>query len=82
MFAEDDSAGAGFGLGFAVTVDAARTGLPTTNGDYYWGGMFSTGFFIDPVECLSMVFMTQLMPSSTYAVRREIKTLVHAAIDD
>lgn len=82
VFAEDDSAGAGFGLGFAVTVDAARTGLPTTNGDYYWGGMFSTGFFIDPVECLSMVFMTQLMPSSTYAVRREIKTLVHAAMDD
>jgi CubicO group peptidase (beta-lactamase class C family) len=82
VFAEDDSAGAGFGLGFAVTVDAPRTGLPTTNGDYYWGGMFSTGFFIDPAEQLSMVFMTQLMPSSTYAVRREVKTLIHAAIDD
>ncbi len=82
VFAEDDSAGAGFGLGFAVTVDAPRTGMPTTNGDYYWGGMFSTGFFIDPVEQLSMVFMTQLMPSSTYAVRREVKTMIHAAIDD
>ena len=82
VFAEDDSAGAGFGLGFAVTIDAPRTGMLATNGDYYWGGMFSTGFFVDPIENLSMVFMTQLMPSSTYAVRREIKTMVHAAIDD
>jgi CubicO group peptidase (beta-lactamase class C family) len=82
VFAEDDSAGAGFGLGFAVTIDAPRTGMLATNGDYYWGGMFSTGFFVDPVENLSMVFMTQLMPSSTYAVRREIKTMIHAALDD
>ena len=82
VFSEDDSAGAGFGLGFAVTIDAPRTGMLATNGDYYWGGMFSTGFFVDPVENLSMVFMTQLMPSSTYAVRREIKTLIHAALDD
>lgn len=82
VFAEDDSAGAGFGLGFAVTVDAPRTGMPASNGDFYWGGMFSTGFFVDPAEQLCMVFMTQLMPSSTYAVRREIKTMIHAAIDD
>ena len=44
--------------------------------------MFSTGFFVDPVEDICMVFMTQLMPSSTYPVRREVKTFVHAAIDD
>lgn len=82
VFAEDDSAGAGFGLGFAVTIDPARTGVPSSVGDYYWGGMFTTGFFVDPVEQLSIVFMTQLMPSSTYAVRRDVKTMVHAAIDD
>jgi len=82
VFSEDDSAGAGFGLGFAVTIDAPRTGALASNGDYYWGGMFSTGFFVDPVQQLSMVFMTQLMPSSTYAVRREIKTMIHAALDD
>ena len=81
-FSESDSAGSGFGLGFAVTIDAARTGGLASNGDFYWGGMFSTGFFVDPVEQLSMVFMTQLMPSSTYAVRREVKTMIHAAIDD
>ena len=82
IFSEDENAGVGFGLGFAVTLDPARAGIPGSAGDFYWGGMFSTGFFVDPVEEICMVFMTQLMPSSTYPVRREVKTLVHAAIDD
>jgi CubicO group peptidase (beta-lactamase class C family) len=82
VFSEDENRGIGFGLGFAVTEDAAASGIPASKGDFYWGGMFSTGFFVDPVEQLCMVFMTQLMPSSTYPVRRQIKTMVHAAIDD
>jgi len=82
IFSEDENAGVGFALGFAVTLDPAAAGIPGSAGDYYWGGMFSTGFFVDPVEEICMVFMTQLMPSSTYPVRREVKTLVHAAIDD
>ncbi|MBL0769671.1 beta-lactamase family protein [Sphingopyxis sp. DHUNG17] len=82
VFSEDENAGIGFGLGFATTIDPARAGLPASVGDFYWGGMFSTGFFVDPVEEICMVFMTQLMPSSTYPVRREVKTLVHAALDD
>ncbi len=82
IFSEDENAGVGFGLGFAVTLDPALAGIPGSAGDFYWGGMFSTGFFVDPVEEICMVFMTQLMPSSTYPVRREVKTLVHAALDD
>ena len=82
IFSEAENAGVGFGLGFAVTESPAQTLTPGSAGDYYWGGMFSTGFFVDPVEQICMVFMTQLMPSSTYPVRREVKTLVHAAIDD
>lgn len=82
IFSEAENAGVGFGLGFAVTESPAQTLTPGSVGDFYWGGMFSTGFFVDPVEDLAMVFMTQLMPSSTYPVRREVKTLVHAAIDD
>ena len=82
IFSEDENAGVGFGLGFAVTLDPAAAGIPGSAGDFYWGGMFSTGFFVDPVEEICMVFMTQLMPSSTYPVRREVKTLIHAAIDD
>ncbi len=82
IFSEAENAGVGFGLGFAVTEQPAQTLTPGSAGDYYWGGMFSTGFFVDPVEQICSVFMTQLMPSSTYPVRREVKTLVHAALND
>lgn len=82
IFSEAENAGVGFGLGFAVTEHPAQTLTPGSVGDYYWGGMFSTGFFVDPVEKICSVFMTQLMPSSTYPVRREVKTFVHAALDD
>ena len=43
--------------------------------------MFSTAFFVDPAEELFMIFMTQLMPSSTYPVRRELKTMIYAALE-
>jgi CubicO group peptidase (beta-lactamase class C family) len=82
LFSEAENAGVGFGLGFARTMDPARTGVPGSDGEFYWGGMFSTAFFIDPVERITMVFMTQLMPSSTYPVRREIKTMIYAALSD
>ena len=80
MFSETTNAGTGFGLGFAVTIDPVRSMLPGSVGEYYWGGMFSTAFFIDPVERIHMVFMTQLSPSSAYPIRREIKTMIYAAL--
>lgn len=82
LFSEATNAGVGFGLGFAVTMDVAKTMVPGSAGEYYWGGMFSTAFFIDPVEKLHMVFMTQLSPSNVYPIRRELKTLIYAALDD
>jgi CubicO group peptidase (beta-lactamase class C family) len=42
--------------------------------------MYSTAFFVDPVEDIIMIFMTQLMPSTTYPVRREIKTMIYSAL--
>jgi CubicO group peptidase (beta-lactamase class C family) len=80
LFSEADNAGIGFGLGFAVNMTPHATLVPGSAGEYYWGGMFSTAFFVDPVEDIIMIFMTQLMPSSTYAVRREIKTMLYAAL--
>ncbi len=82
LFSEAGNAGTGFGLGFAMTLDPARTLVPGSAGEYFWGGMYSTAFFIDPVERLHMVFMTQLMPSSTYPIRRQLKTLIYSAIED
>ncbi|WP_419807388.1 serine hydrolase domain-containing protein [Sphingomonas sp.] len=80
LFSETQNAGTGFGLGFAVVQDVARTMMPGSVGEYYWGGMFSTAFFIDPVERLHMVFMTQLSPSALYPIRRELKTMIYAAL--
>ena len=80
LFSETQNAGTGFGLGFAVVQDVARTMMPGSVGEYYWGGMFSTAFFIDPVERLHMVFMTQLSPSALYPIRRELKTMIYSAL--
>ena len=80
MFSEAENAGMGFGLGFGTVIDAPATMTHGNNGEYYWGGMFSTAFFIDPVEDVIMIFMTQLMPSSAYPVRREIKTMLYSAL--
>jgi CubicO group peptidase (beta-lactamase class C family) len=80
LFSEAENAGIGFGLGFAVNVDPPATMIPGSKGEFYWGGMYSTAFTIDPVEDLIMILMTQLMPSSTYPIRREIRTMMYAAL--
>ena len=80
-FAETAYAGVGFGLGFASTMDQVAAGV-LGGGDYYWGGAASTIFAIDPKEQLSMVFMTQLMPSSSFNFRGQLKNLLYGAIVD
>ena len=80
LFSEAENAGIGFGLGFACNINPAATMIPGSKGEFYWGGMYSTAFLVDPVEDLIMIFMTQLMPSSTYPVRREIRTMMYAAL--
>ncbi len=81
-FAEQPMDGMGFGLGGAVVLDPARARCPGSVGDFSWGGMASTFFWIDPVEKLSVVFFTQLSPSSSYPTRPQLKALVHAALTD
>ncbi|GGI78945.1 serine hydrolase [Polymorphobacter multimanifer] len=82
LFSEAAYEGVGFGLGFAVSTSASRTLMPGSDGDHFWGGAASTFFWIDPEEDLIGIFMTQLIPSSTYPVRREVRTLTYAALDD
>ncbi len=79
-FAEQPMEGMGFGLGGAVVLDPARARCPGSVGDFSWGGMASTFFWVDPVLDLSVVFLTQLSPSSSYPSRAELKALVHGAI--
>ena len=82
MFSEVGYAGVGFGLGFSVTTDVAATMIPGTNGDFAWGGAASTYFWVDPKEQLITIFLTQLLPSDTYPIRRELRTLVYSAFED
>lgn len=80
LFSESTNAGVGFGLGFAVVQDAPRTLVPCSDGEFYWGGAASTAFWVDPAEDLAVVFMTQVLPSSAYPIRRELRTLVYSAL--
>jgi CubicO group peptidase (beta-lactamase class C family) len=80
LFSESTFAGIGFGLGFAVVFDPPKTLIACSKGEFYWGGAASTAFWVDPVEKISVVFMTQLMPSTTWPIRRELRTLVYSAL--
>jgi len=82
MFAEATYSGIGFGLGFSVTMDPAKTLLAGSPGEYAWGGAATTSFWIDPAEELITIFMTQVLPSSAYPIRRELRSMVYAAITD
>jgi CubicO group peptidase (beta-lactamase class C family) len=82
LFSEAAYNGIGFGLGFAVTMNPAQTLLAGSPGEYNWGGAATTSFWIDPAEELIAIFMTQVLPSSAYPLRRELRTMVYAAITD
>ena len=72
----------GFGLGFATIEDATGVGYPATEGTFYWSGAASTYFWIDPVEDIVVVSMTQHMGvRETGAVRGELSALVYGALE-
>jgi len=79
-FSEVVMDGMGFGLGFAIVQDPAANGNMCSPGEFNWGGAASTAFWIDPVEEITAVFMTQLLPSSHYPLRRELRAAVYQAL--
>jgi CubicO group peptidase (beta-lactamase class C family) len=81
-FAETSLAGVGFGLGFAVTRDTVPGRCSNNAGEYYWGGVASTAFWVDPVDRVTAMFFTQLMPSNTYPLRQQLSQLVYSALVD
>jgi CubicO group peptidase (beta-lactamase class C family) len=82
LFAETTFDGVGYGLGFAVMVDPVANKVLCSAGELAWGGAASTFFWVDPAEQLTAIFMTQLMPSSTYPLRSELRQLVYQALVD
>ncbi|HEY5475135.1 MAG TPA: serine hydrolase domain-containing protein [Tepidiformaceae bacterium] len=80
QWTETGYGGTGFGLGFSVTLDIAQAQVSGTPGEFAWGGAASTAFWVDQAEELVFVFMTQLMPSTTYNIRREFRAIVYGAL--
>ena len=72
--------GMGFGLTVAVSDGPVATAAEGSRGEYMWGGAASTLFWIDPIEELVVIFMTQLIPSGTFNFRGQLKALVYSAI--
>ncbi|MDH3693942.1 MAG: beta-lactamase family protein [Gammaproteobacteria bacterium] len=81
-FNETSYAGIGFGLGFAVVLEPTKSRVLCSKDEYGWGGAASTVFWIDPREDISVIFLTQLLPSSKYPLRPELRTLVNQALID
>jgi CubicO group peptidase (beta-lactamase class C family) len=82
VWSETSYEGIGFGLGFAVVIDPVKAQILTSVGEHHWGGAASTFFWLDAQEDLFAVMLTQLMPSSTYPIRRELRTRVYQALID
>ena len=81
-FCETTYEGIGFGLGMSVVVDPAKAKILGTPGEYAWGGYASTAFWVDPTEDMTVIFLTQLIPSSAYPIRRELRVLAYQALVD
>ena len=80
LFSETTYDGVGFGLLGSVTIDPVKAKFPGSVGEFGWGGAASTFFWVDPVEDITGVFMTQLVPSSTHPIRSQLRQLVHQAL--
>jgi CubicO group peptidase (beta-lactamase class C family) len=82
LFAETTFDGVGYGLGFAVLLDPVANKVLSSPGELAWGGAASTFFWVDPAERLTAIFLTQLMPSSAYPLRSELRQRVYQALVD
>jgi CubicO group peptidase (beta-lactamase class C family) len=82
LYAEVSFEGVGFGLGFAVSQDAVAQKVLSTTGEFNWGGLASTAFWVDPVERITAHFFTQMIPSSTYPLRTQLRQLTYQALVD
>jgi CubicO group peptidase (beta-lactamase class C family) len=82
LFAESAFDGIGFGLGFSVVLDPAEGKVPSSAGELAWGGAASTAFYLDPLEDLGVLFLTQLLPSSAHPIRPQLRQLVAQALVD
>jgi CubicO group peptidase (beta-lactamase class C family) len=69
-----------FGLGFMVRPENGIAGVPGSKGEFMWAGYAGTFFWIDPVEDITAVMMTQAPGPSRPYYRKLVKQLVYQAV--
>lgn len=74
--------GVGFGLGFSVLEDVGTRGTPGSVGELGWGGAYHSTYWIDPVEDLVVVHLTQITPAGGVDDQDKVRTLIYQAILD
>ena len=72
--------GTSFGLGFAIRVDPGRNPLPGSVGDFSWGGITGTLFWVDPQTKLVAVLMDQTSQLNLSLVWRQARVMVYQAM--
>jgi CubicO group peptidase (beta-lactamase class C family) len=73
--------GMGFGLGSRVLLNVAQTGGTGSVGEYGWEGAATTYYWVDPIEELVGVFMSQYM-TGVLVPQRDMRSLTYQAITD
>jgi CubicO group peptidase (beta-lactamase class C family) len=71
-----------FGLGFEIVTAKGSAKAETTEGSFFWGGMFSSSYWIDPKEKMVVQLVLQLYPNSHSELHQKFTTLVYQAIND
>ncbi len=71
--------GHGFGLGFAVRMEPGQAPTPGSVGEFFWGGMMGTAFWVSPRNSMFAVLMAQAPEYREY-FRVLFRNLVSAAI--
>ena len=74
-------AGRGFGLGFGIVLDPGARGELGSAGEFMWGGAYHTSFWVDPLEKLTVVYMTQVLPAPGLDDFGKVRALIYSAIE-
>ncbi len=76
----DRGPGMGFGLGFSIRRDVGAAGVPGSVGEYGWLGAYHSVYWVDPVERLVVVYLTQVAPAAGLDDHAKLRSLVYGAV--
>jgi CubicO group peptidase (beta-lactamase class C family) len=76
------SPGYDMGFGFSILADVGRVGELGSAGTFGWSGAFNTWYWVDPAEQMTIIFMSQVRPTTRGDVHRRVRTLAYQAIVD